>query len=839
MKLTKEDIDKVRNIEGFPIAKDEDIIALSDPPYYTACPNPFIEDFIKQNGKPYDEATDDYHREPFAADVEEDKHDLIYNIHSYHTKVPPKAIKKYILHYTKPSDIVFDGFCGTGMTGVAAQMCEENNDNLFSNTYNYEYGARIPIISDISTIATFIAGNYNQSIKDEDINNITKYIQILKEEIGYLYLTNHTIDNKIQKDTENNAIQGTINYVVWSDIFICSKCSHEYIYYDVSVDKVTNESRKEFNCPSCNFILSKARSQRAITLIHDEMSHSTIQIQKKVPVLINYSIGTKRYNKKPDEKDLNIISEVENKKFYCPIPLDKFESGDKTSELFRANINYVRQIYVSKTLYIISKYYQVCKYNNKCMFLLTSTLPKLTILNRFMPEHGSRALVGPMAGTYYIPALSVENNVIQQLEFQFKKLKNLKYKQGKFHVTTQSATNLKQICQNTIDYIFVDPPFGANIMYSELNYISESWLRCKTNIKMEAIVNRTQKKKLIEYKELMLYSFSEMYRILKPNRWITIEFHNSKNSVWNSIQETLNESGFVIADVRTLDKEKKTINQFNAHGAVNQDLIISAYKPKESFKREFFANAGNVQTAWDFVRQHLEKLPVVVPKGEKLEMVAERQAFLLFDRMVAYHVMNGIPVPLDAVDFYKGLDERFLKSDSMYFLQDQINAYDIARKTAELENMQMLLTVDDEKSAISWLYKELEVPHTYAEIMPKFMQEIRSVAKYEKLPELSILLEENFIQDENGKWYIPDLTKSGDIAKLREKRLLKDFEEYIKSTGKIKNFRTEAIRAGFARLWKDKNYEVIIKVAERLPEEVIQEDEKLLMYYDISLGRVG
>ena len=49
-KLTKEDIDKVRNIEGFPIGTDEDIIALSDAPFYTACPNPFIEDFIKEYG---------------------------------------------------------------------------------------------------------------------------------------------------------------------------------------------------------------------------------------------------------------------------------------------------------------------------------------------------------------------------------------------------------------------------------------------------------------------------------------------------------------------------------------------------------------------------------------------------------------------------------------------------------------------------------------------------------------------------------------------------------------------------------------------------------------------
>ena len=113
-----------RKIEGFPIGADEDILALSDPPYYTACPNPFIADFIKLHGKPYDPSTP-YSREPFAADVSEGKNDPIYNAHSYHTKVPHKAIMRYILHYTEPGNVVFDGFCGTGMTGVAAQMCSD------------------------------------------------------------------------------------------------------------------------------------------------------------------------------------------------------------------------------------------------------------------------------------------------------------------------------------------------------------------------------------------------------------------------------------------------------------------------------------------------------------------------------------------------------------------------------------------------------------------------------------------------------------------------------------------------------------------------------------------
>ena len=96
----------VRDIEGFPIGTDEDIIALSDAPFYTACPNPFIEEFIEEYGHPYDPEKDDYHRESFAVDVSEGKNDPIYNAHSYHTKVPYKAIMRYILHYTDPNDIV-------------------------------------------------------------------------------------------------------------------------------------------------------------------------------------------------------------------------------------------------------------------------------------------------------------------------------------------------------------------------------------------------------------------------------------------------------------------------------------------------------------------------------------------------------------------------------------------------------------------------------------------------------------------------------------------------------------------------------------------------------------
>ncbi|WP_337556806.1 DNA methyltransferase [Gemmiger sp.] len=831
-KLTKEDIDKVRNIEGFPLGTDEDIIALSDAPFYTACPNPFIEDFIKEYGTPYDEETDDYHREPFSDDVEENKHDLIYNIHGYHTKVPPKAIQTYIQHYTSPGDIVFDGFSGSGMTGVAAQLC---GDGFASE------GARNAIISDLSSYATFISSNYNRPNDVNTIDALEHIIDSIESQYGKYYSTIHTLNGKIQTDFNGNPIMGKINYVVWSNVYFCPHCGHELNYYRVMILNGAKSTEKKIKCPNCSAVTDRTKLEIKYQVQFDAALGETSKTPEHVPVLINYSVGTTRYTKEPDEEDLRKIREVEVKPLKSH-PTNMMIHGDETERLFRVGITHVKQLYPTRTLFFLSEFFDRFKDDNKKMFLFTSALPKLTILNRYMPEHGSRALVGPRAGTYYLPNLFVENDVIGQLRFQLNKLKNLYYKKGNVLVSTQSTTDLSNIPTNSIDYCFIDPPFGANIMYSELNFVAESWLRITTNNTKEAIINKAQRKNIPEYQELMTKCFSEIYRILKPSRWLTVEFHNSKNAIWTSIQAALGVAGFIIADVRVLNKEKKTINQFTAAGCVDQDLIISAYKPKEKFKKEFLLHAGSSETAWAFVRQHLANIPVVVVKNDRIEVVAERQAYLLFDRMVAYHIMQGIPVPLDATDFYRGLDEKFLKRDNMYFLPDQVNEYDTARITTEVENIQFELFVTNEKSAISWLYQQLDEqfcgPQTYAELQPKFMQEVKAVDKYEQMPELATILEENFLQDEKGRWYIPDVTKEGDLVKLREKNLWKEFEGYMNSKGKLKLFRSEAIRVGFSRLWKEKNYKAIVDIAERLPEQTIQEDSNLLMYYDISLGRV-
>lgn len=87
-------------------------------------------------------------------------------------------------------------------------------------------------------------------------------------------------------------------------------------------------------------------------------------------------------------------------------------------------------------------------------------------------------------------------------------------------------------------------------------------------------------------------------------------------------------------------------------------------------------------------------------------------------------------------------------------------------------------------------------------------------------------------------WYIPDPNKAGDLEKLRERSLLREFNEYRESKQKrLRVFRLEVVRAGFKKAWQERDYQIIIDVARKIPDKVLQEDQKLLMWYDQALTR--
>ncbi len=872
-----------RKIEGFPIGSDEDILNLSDPPYYTACPNPWIADFIAEweAQKPEQLEGNHYHREPFAADVSEGKNDPIYNAHSYHTKVPHKAIMRYILHFTEPGDIVFDGFCGTGMTGVAAQMCgdrevvmslgyqvkpdgtilqEETDEDgkkvwrPFSNL-----GIRRAVLNDLSPAATFIAYNYNTPVDVAAFEREAKYIlKEVEKECGWMYETIHT----------DGRTKGKINYIVWSDVYICPECTNEIVFWDVAVDRKTQTVHEEFNCQNCLTKLSKRNLDRAWETKYDQLTKQTIRRIKQKPVLINYSFSNKRLEKNPNSTDLSLIEKIENDEIPYFVPTKNIIDGKEIGRLRSLEIHYVHQLLPKRANWILASFLSRCIKTPRLSLAITATLLNLSWMYRWRANGKG----GTTSGTYYIGATPQENNAVNQLKTKISDI--VKAVLGSENIVSTQDCGVLKIADNSFDYIFLDPPFGSNLMYSELSFLWESWLRLWTNNKTEAIENSVQGKGINEYRQLMTTCFKEAYRVLKPGRWMTVEFSNTRASVWNSIQTALTEAGFIVANVSALDKKQGSFKAVTTPTAVKQDLVISAYKPNGGFEERFQKEAQTEEGVWDFVRTHLKYLLVTKPHGALLQFVPERDPRILFDQMVAYYVRKGYPVPISSQEFQIGLAQRFIERDGMYFLPDQVAEYDRKKMLAGGLNETIEMFVKDEESMIHWLRNVVKnKPQTFSDLNPQFMQQLGGWSKNEAQLDLRELLNQNFLcydgkepvpeqihaylstnwkelrnlsKDDpslvakaRDRWYVPDPNKAGDLEKLREKALLKEFEEYKEAKKKLKVFRLEAVRAGFKKAWQERDYAVIVAVADKIPNNVLEEDPKLLMWFDQAVTRMG
>jgi DNA modification methylase len=886
-----------RKIEGFPIGEDEDILALSDPPYYTACPNPWICDFIKQYGRPYD-PKEKYHRKPLETDLVESRNNAFVNAHSYATKTPHQSIMSLITHYTEPGDIVLDFFGGTGMTGVAAQLCENPNtefrDSIQKNNSNVKWGARMAIVGDLGPAATFISRNFNIG---DDWDNFESEVNQLKlaveREMGWMFKTQHVNGDSVD-----------ITCVIWSDFFTCPDCAQELNYWEQAVDLELGRIENVITCKNCGAKNSKTKLGKAwVTLFDKTLKKSVRQIKSK-PVIIVYDYAGKRYEKIPDEQDMALIARVDSMEILDWFPEMEVPQGFNTEQPKRSHgLTHLHHFFTRRNLIALASAWKHAK-SLRVKFMLTSLMYKSSVfcaplMSNFFASRNGEARGGwvgkERSGTLYCPSIHSEVMLLPQIASRSKSVRVCADSRSLPLISTQSACNIK-LPDDCIDYIFTDPPFGANRMYSELNFLWEAWLGVVTAIDQEAIENPARNKTQKDYKRLMLCVFKEYFRILKPGRWISVQFSNTQASVWNTLQAVIAESGFVVVGVANLHKQQGSIEAYTSSTAVKQDLVISAYKPNGGLEDRFSQIGHTAEGVWEFLRTHLNNLPVVKPRGGDLEYIAERDPRILYDRMVAFYVVHGVPVPLSSAEFQRELAEKFPEREGMFFLPEQVTEWD--KKRSQMQGVgQMSIFVEDEKSAIDWLRNYLKGrPSTYQDIQPEFMQQLgASWKKFETRPELSLLLEQNFLKyDGKGevpsqvhsylstqfkdlrnlpkdsvqlqvkakdRWYVPDPAKAVDVEAVRNKRLLQEFWDLCSEAGisrptgpsaqrilplvtqtsakkigrkKIKEVRTEAVRLGFKECFATKDYSTILAIAEHLPANVIEEDEQLQMMHDMA-----
>ncbi len=646
---------------GFPKGTEEDLLEMSDPPYYTACPNPFLTEFVAAHGRPFDPA-EDYQREPFAADVSEGKTDQLYRAHGYHTKVPASAIVPFILHYTRPGDLVLDAFCGSGMTGVAVQQCP---------------GSRRAILGDLGPAATFIAANYNLPFAPDDFEAAAReLLESIESECAWMYETRAP-----------GGEPARIDFTVWSQVFGCPACSGEVVFLEQALEPATRKTRQRFACPHCGASVTKSKLERLFDTLADPGTGAPWRRIRLRPVLTEYTLAGARHRKAPDPYDEAVLRRAQALPLPAEVPTNPFPIDDMYhgSRLGPKGFTHTHHLFLPRAAQALAALWRRAtrqpdrRLRNMLLFYVEQAIWGMSVLARYAPTHFSQ-VNQQLNGVYYVGSQIVEVSPWYILRRKLARLRRaftpMPVSASRAAITTGDCGHLP-LPTASVDYVFTDPPFGGNIYYADLNFLVESWHRVHTDSDREAILDLPKQKGIQEYRVLMEHCFREYHRVLKPGRWMTVVFSNSDDEIWRAFQAALGTAGFVVADVRTLRKQQGSFRQVTS-SAVKQDLVISAHRPLERDPQRFSLGAATTDGVWAFVDEYLGSLPVVVGPATPSR---ERTAQMLHDRMIARFVARRVGVPMSSAAFFAGLAARYPQRDGNYFLPGQLSELEASNRS--------------------------------------------------------------------------------------------------------------------------------------------------------------
>jgi DNA modification methylase len=596
--------------------------------YYSSGPNPNLRRFVEEHARPYDPETDDYHVPPFDQPITTTKATAIYNMHTYWSKKPHDAIRQYIRHYTQPGDIVLDPLCGSGGTALAALM-----------------EGRAAIAIDLSPAATFITKNYCTPVDVDELQRAFEELQAkVKPEIDWLY------------ETRCDRCDGraTTAYTVYSYIFQCPRCLEKFPLFDcVKVEKPGFSEKPGFlkACPYCHargYVEEiSTRSQRFDT----------------VPVLVSYLCqegckperGERRHND-PDPKkraffekyDLGKLRQIEAKEIPHWVPPHRMMNVESDTEPWgdkwragTSSFRTVAELFTKRNLWALAVLLDAIMQidSEALLFAFQSDILTASTMQQYHEGGGGFA-----RGTYYVPQVFMEreqwaclNRKVSDV-IKGKAIINEEVTVPRVHISTQSATNMASILQNTVDYIFTDPPYAGNVQYGELNFVWEAWLGFDTHWHdKEIIINRTRGSNEADWTQMMRLAMSECYRVLKPGRWLSLCYHDTSEGTWQMIQDLMAEVGFIPErsdSALYIDTGQKSYNQYIAEKVTRRDLVINFRKPRPGELIGQLTLFGDEDAA-----TFAEKARAIL--REVLDAHPGRPADRLYDELVSRMVRKG------------------------------------------------------------------------------------------------------------------------------------------------------------------------------------------------------
>ena len=160
-----------------------------------------------------------------------------------------------------------------------------------------------------------------------------------------------------------------------------------------------------------------------------------------------------------------------------------------------------------------------------------------------------------------------------------------------------TATNLEKIENESVDYIYTDPPYGKKIPYLDLSVMWNAWLDLEVSeedYQLEAIEGGEHHKTKDDYSNLLAESIREMYRVLKFDRWMSFVFAHKDPEYWHLIVETAEKIGFEYAGaVKQNNGQTSFKKRQNPFTVLSGQLIISfkkVHNPKSIMKADLGAD---------------------------------------------------------------------------------------------------------------------------------------------------------------------------------------------------------------------------------------------------------
>lgn len=569
----------------------------------------------------------------------------LFNAFSYPTKISPQAVALYIATHTRPGATVLDAFAGSGTTGLAAHLCDRPTRDMRQLAavmgLNPVWGPRHAVLYELGVIGSFVA----------EVMCHPPDPHLFEQEAAALVRGGYAALGALLTVVDDRGCAGVLRHAIWSDVLRCPHCGHEYSFWDVAVARQPlrlRDANEHCGCPACETTMRLGAAVHATEEVFDELLGRSVERRKRVPVRIYGRTGTRKWQREVLPSDLELLRQVDSHPLPASTPVAPLKLGDLYRSGYHFGMTHLHHLYTRRNLISVATLLELVERREASvrdalrLLVLSYNQSHATLMTRVVIKSGQAdfVLTGAQSGVLYVSSLPAEKNVIDGVARKVKALRDsfalVRDSRSTVTVRNRSSTALVE-AEQSIDYVFTDPPFADFIPYAEINQVNDLWLGRRTDDADEAVVSGAQGKSLDDYENLMARVFSEMGRVLKDEAKATVVFHAAKASVWAALQRAYRRAGLEVAAASVLDKLQASFKQVVSTVSVKGDPLLLLTKDVACARQRHSGEALIV-----------ELLAQARASGDATEHAPSR----LYSRYVNRCLGDGVAVELDAERFY-------------------------------------------------------------------------------------------------------------------------------------------------------------------------------------------